>query len=141
MNESSVNNDAWERGRDLYEDGHHWHAHEAWEELWLRTADLNEANLLRAVIQVAAAMVKAEQGNMIGVQKNLSKARANLLKVPQRCLTIEVSSLILACDRCVLHAQSTKSSGNLFDWKFKPIITLISKKQPLKQKPIYRNKH
>ena len=78
MNESSVNNAPWERGRDLYEAGHHWHAHEAWEELWLRTADLNEANLLRAVIQVAAAMVKAEQGNMIGVQKNLSKARANL---------------------------------------------------------------
>ena len=78
MNESSVNNAPWERGRDLYEAGPHWHAHEAWEELWLRTADLNEANLLRAVIQVAAAMVKAEQGHMIGVQKNLSKARANL---------------------------------------------------------------
>ena len=65
-------------------------------------------------------MVKAEQGNMAGVRKNLGKARANLAGAPERCRGIDTRTLAADCDRCARHAQA---NGGSFDWRFKPTIT------------------
>ena len=115
----NADDDAWARGLRLYAAGDHWHAHEAWEALWLRRNGSSEGDFLRAVIQVAAAMVKAEQGNMVGVRKNLGKARANLAGAPERCRGIDTRALAADCDRCARHAQA---NGGSFDWRFKPGI-------------------
>ena len=115
----NADDEAWARGLRLYAAGDHWHAHEAWEALWLRRKDSSEGAFLRAVIQVAAAMVKAEQGNMAGVRKNLGKARANLIGAPERCRGIDTPALAADCDRCARHAHANSGS---FDWRFKPEI-------------------
>ena len=118
----NADDDAWARGLELYRAGDHWHAHEAWEAIWLRRKDSSEGDFLRAVIQVAAAMVKAEQGNMAGVRKNLGKARANLARTPERCRRIDTRALAADCDRCARHAQASSDSGSIFEWRFKPGI-------------------
>ncbi len=118
MNAAETEDDHWRHGRDLYAAGEHWRAHEAWEAPWLRMADSGERSFLRAAIQVAAAMVKAEQGNMAGVRKNLGKALANLAQAPERCRGIDTRALAAACDCCARHAQS----NGPFDWRFKPAL-------------------
>ena len=115
----TADDDAWARGLRLYAAGDHWHAHEAWEALWLRRKGSSEGAFLRAVIQVAAAMVKAEQGNMAGVRKNLGKARANLAHAPERCRGIDTRTLAADCDRCARHAHGNDGP---FDWRFTPKI-------------------
>ena len=115
----NADDEAWTRGLRLYAAGDHWHAHEAWEALWLRRKGSDEGAFLRAVIQVAAAMVKAERGNMAGVRKNLAKARANLAEAPEQCRGIDTHALAADCDRCARHAHANDDS---FDWRFKPKI-------------------
>lgn len=118
-NPPNTDDTAWARGLELYRAGDHWHAHEAWEALWLRTKDSSEGAFVRAVIQVAAAMVKAERGNMAGVRKNLAKARANLAEAPEQCRGIDTRALAADCDRCACHAHANDGS---FDWRSKPKI-------------------
>ena len=118
---------AWARGLQLYAAGDHWHAHEAWEALWLGMEHSGERAFLRAAIQIAAAMVKAEQGNMAGVRKNLGKALANLDGAPQRCRGIDTRALAADCDRCARHAQASGDSGGIFEWRFKPTIRPLPK--------------
>ncbi len=118
----NADDDAWVRGLELYQAGDHWHAHEAWEALWLRKKHSGEGAFLRAAIQIAAAMVKAEQGNMAGVRKNLGKALANLDGAPQRCRGIDTRALAADCGRCARHAQASGDSGGIFEWRFKPTI-------------------
>ena len=48
----NADDEAWVRGLTLYAAGDHWHAHEAWEALWLRRKDASEGDYLRAFIQV-----------------------------------------------------------------------------------------
>ena len=62
-------------------------------------------------------MVKAEQGNMAGVRKNLAKAVVNLERAPERCRGIDTRALAAACALCIRHAQAI---GGSFDWRFKP---------------------
>ena len=115
--------DAWVRGLTLYAAGKHWHAHEAWEQLWLGEQDAGDRAFLRAVIQVAAAMVKAEQGNLEGVRKNLGKARANLDGLPARCRGVDTRVLATECERCARHARTMQAAaGGWFDWRFKPAL-------------------
>ena len=127
MNEPNTNDYAWERGLNLYESGDYWHAHEALEEIWLRTKNSDEGTFLRAAIQIAAAMVKASQGNMAGVRKNLGKARAILIATPRGHLGVDTCALASDCDRCGRHAQAAENAGNSFDWCFKPKIKLLPK--------------
>ena len=115
----NADDDAWARGLKLYAAGDHWHAHEAWEALWLRRKHSDEGAFLRAVIQVAAAMVKARQGNLAGVRKNLGKACANLSQAPERYRGIDTRVLAADCDRCACHAHANDGP---FDWRFKPKI-------------------
>ncbi len=118
----NADENVWADGAELYAAGDHWHAHEAWEALWLRRRGSDEGVFLRAVIQVAAAMVKAGQGNMAGVRKNLAKAVANLARTPERCRGIDTCALAADCALCLRHAQETADAGGTFEWRFKPKI-------------------
>ena len=132
----NADDDAWVRGLELYQAGDHWHAHEAWEALWLRKKHSGEGAFLRAAIQIAAAMVKAEQGNMAGVRKNLGKALANLDGAPQRCRGIDTRALTTDCDRCSRHAHA---NGGSFDWRFKPKIKPLPKASASGRPDLYRH--
>ena len=66
-------------GVDLYNHGYHWEAHEFWEALWHgegREGDV--ADLLKGLIQTAAAHVKARQNCTAGVRILAAKSCALL---------------------------------------------------------------
>lgn len=68
------------RGILLFNHGYYWEAHEAWERLWHaagRTGPL--ATLVKGLIKLAAAGVKAREGNADGVRRHARRA-AQLLR-------------------------------------------------------------
>ncbi len=61
-------------GVDRYHAGYLWEAHEAWEQVWKRTAAGARREFLRALIQLAAALLKRRMGDERGVAKLAAKA-------------------------------------------------------------------
>jgi hypothetical protein len=62
-------------GMDLFNHGYYWEAHETWEGLWLASGRRGKlADFLKALIRLAAAGVKAREGNQAGVIKHAQRA-------------------------------------------------------------------
>jgi uncharacterized protein len=62
-------------GIDLFNHGYFWEAHEAWEGLWHTCGRRGPiANFLKALIKLAAAGVKAREGNPNGIQRAAQRA-------------------------------------------------------------------
>ena len=60
---------------DLFNFGYYWEAHEAWEAIWHAFGrGGTEANFVKALIKLAAAGVKAREGNAVGVQRHARRA-------------------------------------------------------------------
>lgn len=72
------------RGIDLFHHGYYWEAHEAWETLWLAVGkDGPQAGLLKGLIKLTAAGVKARQGLPVGIQRHAARA-SQLLEAAQQ---------------------------------------------------------
>lgn len=54
------------RGVDLFNEGHYWHAHEAWEEEWLPDRKGAEGGFYKGLIQVAAGCLHYTRHNRRG---------------------------------------------------------------------------
>ena len=60
---------------DLFNAGYYWEAHETWEELWIVAGRKGElADFLKSLIKMAAAGVKAREGQINGVQRHARRA-------------------------------------------------------------------
>jgi hypothetical protein len=87
------------RGIDLFNAGYYWEAHEVWEELWHACGRRGTtADLLRALIKLAAAGVKVRERQAHGVQTHARRA-AELLALARKCgdafrLGLDLDSLI-----------------------------------------------
>ncbi|MEW4561746.1 DUF309 domain-containing protein [Bremerella sp. JC770] len=69
-------------GVDLFHHGYYWEAHEAWESAWNAYGRAGEqADLLKGLIHLAAAGVKARQGSRHGVEVHAGKAVVLLERV------------------------------------------------------------
>jgi uncharacterized protein len=65
------------RGVELFNAGYYWEAHEAWEPLWHAHGRRGViADVLRALIKLAAAGVKVLEGRPDGVRTHASRAAA-----------------------------------------------------------------
>jgi len=63
-------------GFDLFNHGYYWEAHEAWEGLWHACGRNGAiADHLKALIKLAAAGVKAREGNQAGVRRAAERAQ------------------------------------------------------------------
>lgn len=63
-------------GIDLFNHGYYWEAHEAWESSWHAASRRGAtADLLKGLIKLAAAGVKAREGNPNGVFRHAVRAR------------------------------------------------------------------
>lgn len=86
----------YERGWKLFNDGEFWHAHEAWENVWKQRPEPSRI-FFQGIIQLAAAyhllFVKCRYGGMIG---NLDKAEEKLRLFPGRFLDVDVQLLLAA---------------------------------------------
>jgi uncharacterized protein len=56
---------AIEKGVNLFNEHHFWHAHEAWEEIWLHSSG-DEKVFLQGLIQLAAAYHHVQRGTFRG---------------------------------------------------------------------------
>jgi hypothetical protein len=60
---------------DLFNHGFYWEAHEAWESLWHAAGRRGPVAIwLKALIKLAAAGVKAREGNAVGVQRHARRS-------------------------------------------------------------------
>ena len=83
----------WEQSREfchalrLFNAGYYWEAHEAWEALWMAAGRKGaDATALKGLIKLAAAGVKAREGNAAGVERHARRA-AELFRaaLSERC--------------------------------------------------------
>jgi predicted metal-dependent hydrolase len=71
--------EALEAGVRLFDDGHAWDAHEAWEERWRIETNEDARLFLQALIQIAAAFHKSRVvGDAESAARLFGKARAKL---------------------------------------------------------------
>ena len=82
--------DAWSRspayltGIALFNDGYYWEAHEVWEGLWHAHGRRGPtADLLKALIKLAAAGVKVREGQPAGVTTHAGRASALIAAVAE----------------------------------------------------------
>lgn len=76
----------FQEGLKLFNQGRFWQAHEAWEDHWresrpegaTKETQGEYADFVQGLIQLAAALVKLEQGSARGARLNLQKALAKL---------------------------------------------------------------
>lgn len=62
-------------GIDLFNAGFYWEAHEAWEAVWICVGRTGQtADFLKGLIKLAAAGVKAREGNGNGVERHAARA-------------------------------------------------------------------
>lgn len=75
----------FQRGRQLFNAGYYWEAHEAWEGVWIaagRTGMI--ADFVKGLIKLAAAGVKLREGSAAGTQRHLARAEELLLLTQTR---------------------------------------------------------
>jgi len=66
-----------DRGVALFNAARYWHAHEAWEEVWL-AADPDEKPFFQGLIQIAAGLLHLERRNARGARNKLAEGLARL---------------------------------------------------------------
>ena len=83
-NEQSSADESWWksqflRGVELFNAGYYWEAHEVWEELWHAEGRRGPtADVLKALIKLAAAGVKVREGRENGVRTHCRRAAASV---------------------------------------------------------------
>ena len=94
-----------ERGLELFNRGHYWEAHEAWEAAWTPDRHGPDRDLYKGLIQVAAGCLHYGRANRRGaVNKWRSGARLLRVYVPSRYgldlarLVAEVEALLAAME-------------------------------------------
>ena len=111
-------------GIDLFNHGYYWEAHEAWEGLWHACGRRGETAIyLQALINFAAAGLKARWGNARGIRGNSQTAArlfGQLGRHGGRYMGLEVETLLRWTTE--LSEQPTDSEGGAvaFDFILRP---------------------
>ena len=80
-------------GVDLFNHGYWWEAHEAWEVVWKCVGRGSQPGLfLQGLIQIAAAMLKSEQGIRIGAERLVKTGTDKLSLVRGSYLGVDVET-------------------------------------------------
>jgi uncharacterized protein len=80
-------------GIDLYNAGHYWNAHEAWEEVWLES-ERGMRGFYQGMIQISAAFVHVTRNRYPGGVKLLAEGIEKLGKYPASFMGVELGSLV-----------------------------------------------
>ena len=114
------------RGRALYNQGHHWDSHEAWEDAWQE--EEGEVKLLfQGLIQVAAAMHKAlVQAQPASCVKLLSSALQKLDPLPAEAGGLDLAAFRLRSRRALDQAEQwSRGLVPAFDRALVPYLSLV----------------
>jgi hypothetical protein len=80
-------------GVDLYNAGHYWNAHEAWEEVWLES-ERGLRGFYQGLIQVTAAFVHVTRNRFPGGVKLLGEGIEKLEKYPPSFMGVELAPFV-----------------------------------------------
>jgi predicted metal-dependent hydrolase len=80
-------------GIDLYNAGHYWNAHEAWEQVWL-DAERDLRAFYQGLIQVTAAFVHVTRDEFPGAIRLLDTGIEKLEKYPATYLGVRLDALL-----------------------------------------------
>ena len=82
----------FEEGIELFNQGHFFECHEAWEEVWKRSE--GELKLFyQGLIQAAVAILHAQRGNLEGARSLYEKASAKLESIPNEHMGLAIGEL------------------------------------------------
>jgi predicted metal-dependent hydrolase len=87
--------DAIAEGVALFNSAEFWHAHEAWEALWL-TSQGEEKRFLQGLIQLAAAYHHVKRGTLRGAVRLFEAAHAKLDPFPDDYLGVDRAEAVAA---------------------------------------------
>ncbi len=79
---SNPDSELFEQGIDLFNQGKFFECHEAWEEVWKRSAG-GQKLFYQGIIQAAVAILHAQRGNLSGAASLYAKAAAKLVRYPR----------------------------------------------------------
>src|SRR5919204_2415678 len=99
------------RGGALFDDGMYWEAHEVWEEVWRMRAGRPDRDFLKGIIQGAAGMWHATQGNPKGAVGVLTRAVAYLEPYRPAKDGIDVDALIAALQEAIAACETAMAEG------------------------------
>ena len=113
---------------DLFNAGYYWEAHEAWEELWIAAGRSGVlADFLKGLIKLAAAGVKAREGQTNGVKRHALRA-AELFRTVQTTMAesqprycgLLIDNLICAAEGLGVHPLIDET----FSTDGRPVISI-----------------
>jgi hypothetical protein len=81
-------------GIDLYNAGHYWNAHEAWEQVWL-DSERELRGFYQGLIQVTAAFVHVTRNEFPGAIRLLDAGIEKLQRYPASYLGVRLESLLI----------------------------------------------
>jgi uncharacterized protein len=87
-------------GRELFNAGEFWEAHEAWEPAWLAARE-PDRTFFQGLIQAAAALVHWQRHNPRGLRANWFKARPKLLALDPAYQGYDLARLIRDLDALI----------------------------------------
>lgn len=82
-----------DEGIRIFNEGRHWHAHEAWEELWMDQQG-DDREFIQGLIMAAALLVHYERGNPKGVANHWRNVQQRLPRHAPQKWGIDVQGLL-----------------------------------------------
>lgn len=112
----------FDEGTDLFNKGKFWHAHEAWEGVWLRRTE--ESRLFyQGIIQAAAGYhLAVERPRISGAIRNFEKSLEKLELFPARFLGIDVTDLMNSLRGAIKFLRITGTTGDAFPRDLIPVL-------------------
>src|SRR6266508_4671483 len=99
------------RGGQMFDDGMYWEAHEVWEEVWRRCSGRPDRDFLKGIIQGAAGMWHATQGNHKGAVSVMGRAVEYLEPYRPAKDGIDVDALIASLRAAVDACRAALAGG------------------------------
>lgn len=94
------------RGIDLFNEGHYWHAHEAWEEAWTPDRWGPDRGFWKGLIQIAAGCLHCSRHNVRGARAKWTGGSGYLRPYLPRHHGVELEPLVRRVDELLAAIES-----------------------------------
>ena len=94
------------RGIDLFNGGHYWHAHEAWEEAWTPDRHGPDRGFWKGLIQIAAGCLHCTRHNARGARSKWTGGTGYLRPYLPRHHGVELAPLVQRVDELLRAIES-----------------------------------
>lgn len=86
--------EGWLEGVRLFNEGHFFEAHDAWEEIWHRVSDKRREQFYRAIIQAAVTLELLRRGRAVGVRQVFVSSTQLFQGLPEVFMGVDIPGFI-----------------------------------------------